>query len=100
MTISEVRDSEHSHPLPSGFRRVGQSIGRAQSIRARVRLSPNVLAVGIGFLCTVAAWPSIALAPTTGLDPSWQFGLAETAVHHIAWGPRLDFTFGPLGFLT
>jgi hypothetical protein len=40
------------------------------------------------------------LAPITGIDAAWRFGLAYSEVHHLAWGPSLDFTYGPLGFLT
>jgi len=41
----------------------------------------------------------MVLVPQAGLDTSWQAGLAMALVHHIAWGPRIDFTYGPLGFL-
>jgi len=34
-----------------------------------------------------------------GLDPSWQAGLALARVQHLAWGPEIVFTYGPLGFL-
>lgn len=57
-------------------------------------------AAGVGAVFTVAAWPVLSLSPSTGLDQSWGFGLASAAVRHIAWGPNLDFTYGPLGFLT
>jgi len=66
----------------------------------RVWTKPNAIAVGFGLLATVISWPVVQLAPTVGLDEGWRFGLASAAVHHIAWGPDLDFTYGPLGFLT
>jgi hypothetical protein len=78
-------------------RRPGQG---ARSSLTPLWSNPNVRAVGFGLVCTVVSWPVISLAPTIGLDPSWRFALAASAVHHIAWGPRLDFTYGPLGFLT
>ena len=73
--------------------------------RARMSTTPlwtNQItsAAGIGVVFTIAAWPVLSLSPSTGLDPSWGFGLASAAVRHIAWGPNLDFTYGPLGFLT
>jgi len=58
-----------------------------------------VVTVGFGLIATVISWPVSGLAPSIGLDSSWEFGLASAAVHHIAWGPHLDFTYGPLGFL-
>jgi len=62
-------------------------------------MNPTLMAAGFGLLCTVASWPVSGFVPTTGGDPSFEFGLAFAAVHHTAWGPHLDFTFGPLGFL-
>jgi hypothetical protein len=58
------------------------------------------LAVGFALLFTVATWVPLAITPTNGLDASWTAGLAMVFVHHIAWGPNMDFTYGPLGFLT
>ena len=34
----------------------------------------------------------------SGLDPSWQAGIALGFVRHLQWGPALDFTYGPYGF--
>ncbi|HVA02908.1 MAG TPA: hypothetical protein VMU64_04095 [Acidimicrobiales bacterium] len=62
--------------------------------------NPITSAAAVGAVFTVAAWPVLSLSPATGLDQSWGFGLASAAVKHIAWGPNLDFTYGPLGFLT
>jgi hypothetical protein len=46
---------------------------------------------------TVLNWP--AWTPIrTGLDPSWQAGLAVAFTRHFQWGPQLDFTYGPYGF--
>ncbi|SOJ54913.1 hypothetical protein MSIMFB_02404 [Mycobacterium simulans] len=44
-------------------------------------------------------WPQSSVDASIGLDPSWQAGLALARVQHIAWGPELVFTYGPLGFL-
>ena len=66
----------------------------------RAASRPNMLAVGFGLFCTVVTWTPTVLAPTVGIDASWSFGLAYSGVHHLAWGPSLDFTYGPLGFLT
>jgi hypothetical protein len=64
--------------------------------------SAVVHTVGIAVLCTIAAWfpHDVYFSPTTGVDPSWQVALSMAFVHHIAWGPRIDFTYGPLGFLS
>jgi hypothetical protein len=47
----------------------------------------------------VLTWPVVSLAPTTGLDPSWQAGLHLAAHERIGFGDDLAFTYGPLGFL-
>ncbi len=46
---------------------------------------------------TVLNWPGW-LQIRSGLDPSWQAGLAIGFMHHLQWGPQLDFTYGPYGF--
>jgi hypothetical protein len=50
-------------------------------------------------IAVVVFWPQSSLEPTVGLDPSWQAGLAMARDLHIAWGPEVLFTYGPLGFL-
>jgi len=55
--------------------------------------------VVLALVMTIVTWPPMGLVPQAGLDTSWQAGLAMALVHHIAWGPRIDFTYGPLGFL-
>ncbi|KLO32786.1 hypothetical protein [Mycobacterium haemophilum] len=55
---------------------------------------------GLGaFIAAALFWPKSSIDPIVGLDPSWQAGLALARIHHIAWGPELVFTYGPLGFL-
>jgi len=44
-------------------------------------------------------WPQVPALAVTGLDPSWQAALALARERHLAWGPEIIFTFGPLGFL-
>jgi len=56
--------------------------------------------VSIAVLCTIATWVPVDLAPRNGLDPSWAQALSMAFVDHIAWGPRIDFTYGPLGFVS
>ena len=84
--------------------RIARQLGKgAQTLHnwsERAASRPKILAVGFGLFCTVVTWTPTVLAPLTGLDPSWNFGLAYSEVHHLAWGPGLDFTYGPLGFLT
>ncbi|HMK98456.1 MAG TPA: hypothetical protein VK425_12970, partial [Acidimicrobiales bacterium] len=46
---------------------------------------------------TLLDWP-VWVPVQTGLDPSWQAGIADGFVHHLQWGPSLDFTYGPYGF--
>jgi len=56
--------------------------------------------LGLALVCTVASWVPVNLSPIAGLDASWRAGLAMAFEHHLAWGPSIDFTYGPLGFLT
>lgn len=54
----------------------------------------------IALAMTIMSWPVTNIVPQAGTDPSWQAGLAMAFYHGIQWGPRIDFTYGPLGFLT
>src|SRR5579863_6382799 len=92
--------SRPGQPRGPMFRRSAQFVRGAQSSEANhIRSHSHLIAVGFGLVATIASWPVSGLAPAPGLDASWEFGLASAAVHHIAWGPHLDFTYGPLGFL-
>ena len=100
MTVSDVRRSgreQRSRPGLSGVTRLAL---RTTTWSRALWTNPIATAAAVGAVFTVAAWPVVSLAPATGLDQSWGFGLASAAVKHIAWGPNLDFTYGPLGFLT
>jgi hypothetical protein len=50
-------------------------------------------------IAVVIFWPQASVDPVVGLDPSWQAGLAMARAHRLAWGPEIEFTYGPLGFL-
>lgn len=43
--------------------------------------------------------PQASVDAGVGLDPGWEAVAALAPVQHIAWGPELVFTYGPLGFL-
>ena len=86
---SETRASSATH----GQQRHG--IEWRELLRSRVFQT-----VGIAVLFTIATWPPADVRPTPGLDPSWQAGLSMASVRHLQWGPRMDFTYGPLGFLS
>src|SRR5271155_3411069 len=100
MTISEVRESGRGQHQRSGRGRMSRFTRRAAMSSTPLWRNPITSAAGVGVVFTVAAWPVLSLSPGTGLNQSWGFGLASAAVKHIAWGPNLDFTYGPLGFLT
>ncbi len=51
-------------------------------------------------IAAVCFWPTASVNPGVGLDPSWQAGQALARIHHLAWGPEIVFTWGPLGFLS
>jgi len=50
-------------------------------------------------IAAVIFWPQSSVDAGVGLDPSWQAALALARIHHLAWGPEIVFTYGPLGFL-
>lgn len=47
----------------------------------------------------VATWPVVTVAPSAGLDYSWQAALHLAATQGLDWGTDVVFTYGPLGFL-
>ncbi|MGH9131965.1 MAG: hypothetical protein ACRDWV_09935 [Acidimicrobiales bacterium] len=78
---------------------------------------PILAAVGFGVLLAVITWPTASLFPQGGIDQSWQATLAMAAHRAFAgagggaapaglvaggaaFGARLQFAYGPLGFLT
>lgn len=42
---------------------------------------------------------SLGVKPYHGLDQGWQTGLDLARLKGFHWGPEIDFTYGPLGFL-
>ena len=62
----------------------------------------------LSLILTIVSWPitntwpvpTINISPRAGLDPSWQAGLAMAFSNHLEWGSHINFTYGPLGFLT
>lgn len=45
-------------------------------------------------------WDVGPLTPAPGLDPSWRSGLHMAAEYGLGFGSQIDFTYGPLGFLS
>lgn len=58
------------------------------------------IAVAIVIAITWVSWTPQSFSPAPGLDPSWQAGLAMALHQNLAFGQRVAFTYGPLGFLT
>jgi hypothetical protein len=54
------------------------------------------VAVALGLF----TFPVHQLAPSAGVDSSWQAGLELAQQHGLQFGRDIDFTYGPLGFLT
>ncbi len=53
----------------------------------------------VSFAASVLSWPARPWERVySGLDPSWEAGLAMGFMRDIQWGPSLVFTFGPYGF--
>jgi hypothetical protein len=53
----------------------------------------------VAAIAAVVFWPHASADAIVGLDPSWEAGLALARAHHLAWGPEIVYTYGPLGFL-
>ncbi|KZS64553.1 hypothetical protein [Mycobacterium pseudokansasii] len=47
----------------------------------------------------VLFWPQSSVDADIGVDPSWEAAVALARIHHLAWGPEIVFTYGPLAFL-
>ena len=100
-----------SGSVPQAARRLGVSFGQRvhafalRSVRETTRASELLAAGGttvlviFGVLMAIASWPVASMVPQAGLDQSWQAGLAMAIPLHLQWGPSIDFTYGPLGFL-
>jgi hypothetical protein len=58
----------------------------------------RILFLGIALLLGVAGMHPV-LAPTVGLDPSWQLALSKAHGQYLDWGKDIIFTYGPLGYL-
>ncbi|BCI88910.1 hypothetical protein NIIDMKKI_41160 [Mycobacterium kansasii] len=50
-------------------------------------------------MTAVLFWPQSSVDADVGLDPSWEAAVALARIHHLAWGPEIVFTYGPLAFL-
>lgn len=76
---------------------------------------PIATAVAFGVVLAAITWPTVALFPQGGIDQSWEATLAMAAHRAFAgsapglpglvaggatFGSRLQFAYGPLGFLT
>jgi hypothetical protein len=59
---------------------------------------PRILFLSIALLVGAALMHPV-LAPTVGLDPSWQLALSKAHGQHLDWGKDIIFTYGPLGYL-
>ena len=66
--------------------------------RAQPLVTSNLF---LGLVLAVLAWPAStqSLVVTSGLSPAWQAAVTMAAHHHLAFGSRVVFTYGPLGFL-
>ena len=60
----------------------------------------RVLLVAIGVVAAVLTWTMGSIVPSGGLDGSWHAALYLALERHLRFGPEIDFTFGPLGFLS
>lgn len=85
----------------------GPALNRAKSATFRLaqlkglpvsgRIVPTLI---VALVMALISWPATNIVPQAGLDPSWQAGLAMAFYHQLPWGSHIDFTYGPLGFLT
>ena len=63
-------------------------------LRARLRFTALAHLLGLAIIW-IALTPLLPLMPGAGLDPSWQYGLAQGFVNGLVFGRDLVFTFGP-----
>jgi hypothetical protein len=84
-----------SAPAPVAPAR-GNVLGGAKRIWAGLPVETRRVSSAAAVV-TVLDWPAWA-RPKPGLDQSWEAGIAYGFVHHMQWGPALDFTYGPYGF--
>jgi hypothetical protein len=97
VTSTVAPDRPDTHGPPPAHR---LSARRSNALWRDVLGSHSFQNVSIAVLCTIATWVPVDLSPRNGLDPSWAQALSMAFVHHLAWGPRIDFTYGPLGFVS
>jgi glycosyltransferase involved in cell wall biosynthesis len=64
----------------------------------RERVLAGVLAPILA-ICCFPVTNLIAKNQAGSLADSWHTGLAMAFVDHLQWGPQINFTYGPLGFL-
>jgi hypothetical protein len=92
-TPRSQRAASHSASGGGGSYGIDQSALRAQ-------LAELWSIQGLMLLICVLWRPLTAsVSPATGLDNSWFVGLNLGRDQHLQWGPGIDFTYGPWGYL-
>ena len=100
---SDEQAAEGLAPTPEAQNEVANTKAGGRSLRMRAAWSSQVVRdASFGFALAVLAWP---LSPNSllvwfGITGSWQSALAMAAHNGTAFGTRVAFTYGPLGFLT
>jgi len=96
-------DPDVAEPVPPGPGRptpgpVARHARRSGSLRIKPYLSSNLV---LGLVLAVLAWPASTGRLIVGGDvaSSWLAAVTMAAHDHLAFGSRVVFTFGPLGFL-
>jgi len=98
-----VTDPEVTEPVPvpqgpPSRTRVGRHARWSGSSRWKPLLTSNLF---LGVVLAVLAWPTSTgrLIVASGIGSSWRAAITMAAHDHLAFGSRVVFTFGPLGFL-
>ena len=59
----------------------------------------TLIRVAVGIVAGLLTWQTKTVAPIGGVDGSWQAGIVMALGRGLRFGPEIDFTWGPLGFL-
>jgi hypothetical protein len=93
--ITEEQSAFAAQPR-AGLAKWGSDACGERPRRWRGRVADTIVILAI----TWFVLPGDKSGPTAGLDPSWMTGLAMGLQDDLAYGKDLQFTYGPLGFVS
>jgi len=98
VTATELAEPVPTPPARPGRTRAGRHTRWTGASRWKPLLTSNLF---LGLVLAVLAWPTSTgrLIVASGIGSSWRAAITMAAHDHLAFGSRVVFTFGPLGFL-